>query len=173
MNFLDKFSSWYFKDKITLMKEICFYSVDNIINTLEQHDDFKNKEMRLIEVYFFVLSFISHIFFLKNSKTYANNQIFKLFLSDIFNKTCSIYRIDSTNLKKAANEFIIHYNDRKNRYIASFISDLNRHQFIFSETIHDFILNLYAEIDSNEINKITVPFGLQLSFLITTCNDRL
>jgi hypothetical protein len=173
MNLFKKFSSRYFKNKNTLMKDICNSFVDNIINILDQNGDLKNKEFKLIEVYFFALSFISHIFFLKNANTSNSNRIFDLFLSDIFIKMCGIYRIDSANLEKGTNEFILHFDDRKDRYIASFLSDLSKHQNIFSDTICDFILHLYEEIDSNALDKLKIPFSLQLSQLITTCSDQL
>lgn len=161
------------KNEITIMKEICSNYVDNILNMLEENDGLKNKKLRLIEIYFFILSFISYVFFIKKSKSYQNDQIFKLLLSDIFDKTCSIYQINSIDLKKAANEFIVHYNDRKNQYISSYNSDLARHHTIYSETIFDFLLNLYAEIDYDERVKITIPLALQLMSLIATCYDRL
>ncbi|MGB8990487.1 MAG: hypothetical protein WCD80_00370 [Desulfobaccales bacterium] len=161
------------KNDIIIMKETCFNYVDSILNTLEQYDDFKNKKIRVIEIYFFILSFISYIFYTKRSNSYVNNQTFKLFLSEVFGKICSIYRINSMDLKKGANEFILHYNDRKNQYIASFNSDLTRHQAIYSETIFDFLLNLYTEIDHDELVKITIPLALQLTSLIATCHERL
>lgn len=171
MKTLDKIISWYFKNEIAIMKAICSNFVDNLLNTLEQYDNYQNKEMKLIEIYFFILTFISHIFFSKRPNTYKNNKIFDLFLGEIFIELCLIYNIDKIKFKKAANEFIINYRDRNKIYIASLISDLYKNHTLYSETIFEFMLHLYDEIGSDELNKIRIPIALQLSALIAECSD--